>query len=534
MQSIDKVLIIGLDGVTWKIIDPLINEGYMPNLKKIVECGSRGILKSTIPPISPVAWSSFQTGVNPVKHVIFNFKHLIWENSLPKGQLVDSSCIFANTLWDYLGSLGKKSIVINVPMTYPPRRINGIMISGMLTPSLLSVYTYPKQIKQELLKHIPNYGPPKSILKERVPKGSIDNFIQNLKEMVEIRLAAGVYLIQKYPWDVFMLQFQVTDFLQHPLWYCLDREYPGFSEQCFEKVVTIYQAIDRAISDLIAKITENCLVFIVSDHGFQGCEKRFNMNAFLTKKGLLFPRYNIINSVVRLLKRSGFSKLRQSLKGNIIVDSISSKSFVVKYDWSRSLAYANCCNYAGIHLLESEDSFNLEKEKIINLLNELKKSPRYGRIIDDVFETKKIYKGSCETGRPDLIVSPYKGVLLIGNDTGEGEVITEVKLGKEYKVGIHDSNGIFVVYGSGIRERVSRLKADLVDIFPTILYTLGLPIPKYIDGKVMQDIFLESPQLEQDDYVEVGIRKFRERLEAMTSKEQAKVEERLRDLGYFN
>ena len=123
----------------------------MPFLEKLINDGVRGEMTSTIPPLTGPAWSTFQTGVNPGKHGIFD-----WGSSGEEGYgegMVDSSSIKTKTIWELVGEAGKKAGVIGVPVTYPPRKINGFMTSGVLTPKQAEDYVYPPELKKEIEEH---------------------------------------------------------------------------------------------------------------------------------------------------------------------------------------------------------------------------------------------------------------------------------------------------------------------------------------------------------------------------------------------
>ena len=142
-----KLIGVGLDSATLDIILPLVKSGILPTFKKLFEQGAYGVLESTIPPITPCAWETAMTGVNPGRHNIFDFF-----SYLPNYQVevLTSKDRAALAVWDYLGKAGKKSIVFNYPMGYPPPEIEGIFVSGMNTPGVNTDFTYPKEIKKKI------------------------------------------------------------------------------------------------------------------------------------------------------------------------------------------------------------------------------------------------------------------------------------------------------------------------------------------------------------------------------------------------
>ena len=151
-----RVLILGLDGATWDVLDPMIAAGRMPALKKFIEAGSAGVLHSTTPPITPAAWTTFMTGKGPGRHGIVDFeKYHVHTHELTFNSTFE---IREQTLWELLSDKGLRVGSINVPMTYPPTPVNGFMISGFETPSTDVDFTYPPELKQEIMREIPNYN----------------------------------------------------------------------------------------------------------------------------------------------------------------------------------------------------------------------------------------------------------------------------------------------------------------------------------------------------------------------------------------
>jgi len=150
-----KVLIIGLDGATFKIIYPMMKQGKLKDIRKIIENGTRGNLKSTIPPISPVAWTSLATEVKPRKHKVFGFTTQT-KNGLGKREYIYIDRDFIGTLpfWDILSQYNKKICLIGFPFTYPSSPVNGAMVSGFGTPDNNCNFSYPKSIEQTPRKNV--------------------------------------------------------------------------------------------------------------------------------------------------------------------------------------------------------------------------------------------------------------------------------------------------------------------------------------------------------------------------------------------
>src|SRR5512135_727140 len=190
-----KVFCIGLDGATFDLIRPWAESGQLPTFKKIMDGGAWSELRSTVPPVTASAWSSFMTGKNPGAHGLFDFMQRRRDSyDLAPVSVLDRD---GKAVWDLIGEAGKKVIVMNVPVTWPPQPVNGLLITGMLTPRGAENYTYPRELADELRSHIGEY----IVYSDEVySKGRGDIFMQALKYSAEQRTRAAEYLMQKYPW----------------------------------------------------------------------------------------------------------------------------------------------------------------------------------------------------------------------------------------------------------------------------------------------------------------------------------------------
>jgi len=217
-----KILVIGLDGGSWDLFNDIIDSGYMPYLKKLKSNGTFGPIASTIPPISPAAWGTIQTGRDCLEDHIYEFYCF---NKKTKNIDMVNSDFLKNTIWEILSKVGKKIAVVNVPMTYPPKKVNGFIVSGILTPSLNSNFTYPSSLKQNILNKIPDYQFQYSEdVRFKNPHYNIKDFIENRIKNIKDRTKVCVWLLNNYKIDILMVNFQANDILQHVLWGYFDKE----------------------------------------------------------------------------------------------------------------------------------------------------------------------------------------------------------------------------------------------------------------------------------------------------------------------
>ena len=216
-----RLLIIGLDGADLRVIRKMAQKVSMPNLGLLMQEGSCLEVESVLPVNSASAWVSFMTGKYPCRHGIYDFIRKI--PGKYELDVIDSFGIKEDAIWDVLDRHGRKSVFVNFPVTYPPKEINGIMISGMLSPGETSAFVYPAVLKKELEDNIGRYlidVAPLPYLK----KNKIKEFISDLFIMTEKRRQAALYCMRKAQWDFSMVLFSGLDRMQHVLWDYLDGE----------------------------------------------------------------------------------------------------------------------------------------------------------------------------------------------------------------------------------------------------------------------------------------------------------------------
>jgi predicted AlkP superfamily phosphohydrolase/phosphomutase len=278
-----KTVIIGLDGATFDIIKPLASAGRLPVLSRLINEGASAPLRSTILPNSFPGWASCTTGTSEGMHGVFS--PFIKNPGHYTVRAMSGRDIMTRPVWDILTAHGGRSIVLNVPTTYPPEPINGLMVTGMLTPGLGSEFTFPASLKSELLAELPDY----IIEPERIPdKHARAN---EFRRSIEMREAALRSLLGRGEWDFLMVVFSVLDRAQHDYWADMDpahpRHDPKTPREFREFIHEIYERLDAAVGRLLEQLPAESRVFVVSDHGF--CSELFEVrvNELLAAAGLL-------------------------------------------------------------------------------------------------------------------------------------------------------------------------------------------------------------------------------------------------------
>jgi predicted AlkP superfamily phosphohydrolase/phosphomutase len=504
-----RTVIFGVDGLTFRVLHPLIKRGELPNFQKLAQEGCEAILESKYPPLTPPAWTALSTGLKPANHGVYDF--WTYDDQQERGTVRKSHVLTrrkgGKAIWNILSEYGKQVLVLNVPATYPPEAVNGIMASGYMTPLGSGVdFAYPTAFKEELLRTVPDYIIDLGSIYERLKiSGKVGPLVDAVCRMTEDRIKLSMYLLKEKPWDFCYLAFIGADRLQHPLW---------------EEVIALdprtnryFQMLDAALGQILEQLEAEDTLFVVSDHGFAGHSSYFDINEYLLQKGLLSMGADYEANrrkssraakfrrlVTRVGLRSAARKLKRSLKTAGVWGTEKfalgglNRPALEEIDWEKTLAYVPSFSgfpsaYADIFL-----SPNMTDEQIANLCEDLKRqeNPKNGRPLIDAIYTNEVYgTGPYVLHEPHLLLLPNEGVTFrveLGN-----ERVWE-DLGKSF--GSHHKDGVLYAYGGHFKRGFKAPNAEIYDLVPTLLHSIGLPLPHAFDGRVLEELFVEKKQRE--------------------------------------
>ncbi|MBD3387396.1 MAG: hypothetical protein GF416_00395 [Candidatus Altiarchaeales archaeon] len=504
-----RVLVIGIDGATFDIIRPLAAKGKLKNISGLMDSGMWGELKSTIPPITPCAWTSMLTGRNPGAHGIYDFYHLdddynIRINSYGGGPV--------KRIWDYLSDEGRSCCVVNVPYTYPPQKVNGFMVSGFMTPGLDSDFTHPLNLKDELLKNIKGF---KLIEDSRYSDREEDRkrFLEDILELVDIQLETAKYLFSKREWDFMMVTFMSVDHAQHWYWKYMDSKMDGSMEPDGSEYETaveeVYSRVDNAIGELIKSVPDDAVVLLVSDHGCGPSRDNVVLNKWLRDRGYLSLKDSGVGFVKRILFKAGITPLSLVKAGlgrfghskkakyfKVFNKLISLFSFSFKdIDWSKTRAYS-FGSYGGIfaNLKGRQPKGIVEpgrdhEQLLSSLQSDLEgfEDPVSGeRLVDRVWRKEELYSGEYLDRMPDLVYSMRDFSYLVAGMFAfvSNKLFVEPQTQTS---GNHRLNGVFIASGAGVESMQEIHGLEITDVAPTILDLMGCRVPESMDGKVICD-----------------------------------------------
>lgn len=512
-----KVFIIGLDGATYRFIHPLIKENKLPTLERLIKDGASAVLRSTIPPASCPAWDSFMTGKNPGKLGVYDVFYRKNGYNIARPDATERRGV---SFWNLIGG---KSIIVNIPMTFPPEKVDGILIAGRGAPED-GRYTYPDSIKEEINGVAKGY--------RVTPNHKLT--LENLYETLEKRSAVVHYLLEK-KWDLFVVNFLATDVVCHGFW--------GTGE-----VEKVYIKMDELLSQFLGKLGDDVYVIVMSDHGNGPPSSVFWPNSWLQQEGFLklktSPRKRAKSSAIRymvvmkgLLDRIGLSGFAYKIVPKRIRTAAALPNiFDGEVDWENTVAYSIYGNIPRIFInLRGREpqgtvdpkNYHETREKIIQRLQALK-HPALSSIT--VYRREEIYHGDEIASAPDIVIqfddfeSAYMQPYL-----NNKQVITPMKP----NFGWHRPDGIFIMKGKDVQKGWLVQELHIADIAPLVLHLFNAPVPKDMDGKIRKDIFKKGTQLFKRKVAFVKPKeKEKMQKEALTEEQEEKIIQQLKAIGY--
>lgn len=558
-----RALVIGLDGATFRVLRPMAEAGELPNLERLMRAGAHGVLRSTIQPSSEQAWPAFFTGVQNGKHGIFGFVQRV--PGTYETQYVNARLQRAPTLWRILSERGRRVLVVNVPITYPPEEVNGVLISGLMTPSERSRFTHPPHIYEELRRAVGGYTINVDIETGQLKDAGEEALLNAVEDMVHLRTKAVTYLAQQYGWDFLCVVYGAADRVSHKFWRYMDDDCPTARAEGKAGVIPrVYRMLDEAVGELLDALAgPNTLVLILSDHGFSPLKKAFFLNQWLAEQGYLVskPRAEDLGTRARSLVNAGLRRavhwldrpwmaaakraafaMWPALKGKL-----HSSMAYAGVDWSRTRAYAvgtmgniylNVRGREPQGIVEMGAGYEALRDEIIAGLKSLRDPESGAPIFLDVYRREEIYHGPYLEEAPDIVglLDPTYHVAAVDWRPADGGVIES--LGDKLLFvgdlsGQHDLDGILLAQGPHVRTGERIEGARIIDLAPTILAAMGEPVPAHMDGRVLDQLFDTPPAVHIDEENPTTPSPPAPGDAGYSEDEEEEIASRLRGLGYI-
>jgi predicted AlkP superfamily phosphohydrolase/phosphomutase len=511
-----------LDGGTFKKLEPWLRNRELPFLSSLYSEGCHANLRVFFPTLSPLEWACFYTGKSPGKLGLFALSHV---EDLREPQrtwhVIDSTTVGSKSFWRILADNGIPAGVVNIPATYPPEEIQGgFMISGYLTPPGAKDFFYPKSIEQYLadgykIESEFEYLPDKTIQTERL--------LEELREMVKCRTKAMIRIMSSIKVRLVVVNFKEIDTIQHIFWDD-DQTLLGFMK-----------FVDSSISALAAEFRPSH-VLVMSDHGFHEAESEyFYLNTWLKQKGVLSgaggPKGKFWTAAYRLaVSLSRRSRLIRRLV-------LSQKESAAKYaglqiDLSASMIYASQWGVFFSPKMRARSDYEETRRMLRNELLSIL-SPSGFKVFDSVYFREELFQGEFLDRFPDLVPIPSPRFLINPNLDSK---TFDTRFDRPYLKGAHksDPNGVFILWGKGVRTRVDLGTLALTDIAPTVLFLFGFDPPCDMDGRIAEKAFSEDFLARKQSRHAVSVPKGETEKEkrVYSEQEQEQIMEQLRRLGY--
>jgi predicted AlkP superfamily phosphohydrolase/phosphomutase len=440
-------------------------------------------------------------------------------------------------------------------MTYPPHPVNGLLLCSFLTPSADSEYSFPPSLKDDIAA---TSGPFPLHMSEKGRGTDPSRFVKAVIEMETGRARVVCDLLKNKPWDLFIYVFETTDNLQHEVWHLLDETHPlhdpEMAEAVMPHILDFYQTVDRLLGEMIALVPDDTLVIAMSDHGFGPFHKFFHINNWLKEHGWLKFKRTPLSMAKRLAFRFGFtpinalkwvtrlrlSGMRKNVKRGRGQGMLKRLFLSLKdIDWSRTKAFS-VGNFGQVYLntrgqrpqgaVSPADYEKLRDDLAIAAL--AFRDPVDGsQVVQQVYKREEVFHGISVGRLPDLVFHTDRArYVSFGHADFGSNKITEPSTGQ---TGHHHMVGVVALAGAGIRQGHELLESSIYDLAPTVLHYLGLPVPAYMDGKVLVEAFTDGfAQDNPIEYTDVGVSGNNEDTGYSSDEEKDLVMERLRDMGY--
>ena len=564
-----RVFMVGWDGATFDLIRPWVAEGKLPTISRLMDEGVHGELESTMPPWTFPAWTSFMTGMNPGKHGIFDFFGPR-EGSYDL-EFVNGGHRRAATFWKLLSDAGRKVVSISLPCTFPPEKVNGVMISGFDFPGegpgsfVDSRGMYPPQLFDELNSKVGPHPIDASISKE-VNRGEFDVVIERILETIRAKAATAKYLMKEHDWDCFMILFGESDGTGHQFWKFTDPNSPLYTEhpdQLGDSLLRVYQELDRQLAEMVEKLPDDVTLMMMSDHGFGGVSDWcLYPNCWLHEQGWLTlheRRTRWTDRLLNALKLWAVQSLPAWMQRSIyrhaswLVGRIEARSRFGSIDWSGTRAYFDETPYFPMLRINLQGrqpegivapaDYESVREEVIEML-ESWVHPQTGQpIVEKVFRREDVYSGPCVENAPDVIPkwALHDGYSYAFRKCASSpdlrwidQVDPRTPENQQFyasKSGTHRDHGIFLARGPGIRQGETVSDARIIDLAPTILALLDVPLPADMDGRVLEEIFADQDV--PGHAFQTASALVEESSLTYSLDDEAKVSDRLRALGYI-
>ena len=448
------MLVIGLDGATFDVMDSLLAEGALPNLAALRDRGVTATLTTVLPAESPPAWTSAITGVNPGKHNIFDFFHMSRTGS--QALLTSALDRRARPVWHFLNEAGYRTGIMNIPLTFPPDRVDGFFISGFPYGSATTGFTYPAELEATLGEY------PLDLFGESLPpKGREGLLLAHFRHTMDRQAEEAERLLTSQKWDLFWVVFTGTDKVQHFFWKFADPKNPEYDPagamQFGTAIRDVFVRVDAIIGELVAKAGPGVDVIVMSDHGFGPIHRELRLTNWLRDEGFIKADSTGGITEVDAFPPGPFTGLlRVNVKGR---------------DWQGQV--------------EPGAPAEAVRDRLMARLDSLVEPESGEKFVQRMYTREELYSGPYTKNAPDIVFveSP---TFFVGRGTpGDSAAFGNPSFTFS---GFHRPEGILVAAGPRFRKDSARKEESILDVAPTLYWLFDVDMPSDLDGVVMDGL----------------------------------------------
>ncbi len=482
-----RSLLIGLDGATFTVLDPLMDRGVMPFLRDLVAGGARASLRTVMPPLTPPGWTSLMTGKTPGQHGVFDFFQKESADS-EYFRFANSGDVRASTIWSLASDQGQRVTALNFPLMFPPPEVNGCVVPGGWMPwRQLRLGCHPPGLFDRL-RSLPSFNPREMSLDMALEAKAVEGCPEDqYAEWIELHIRReerwfeiARHLMQDEPAELVGVMFDGVDKLQHLCWRFIDpacqaREPSAWHREIVKLCEGYFRRLDEILAELVALAGPHAVVVLASDHGFGPTSEIFYVNSWLEQQGYL--AWAAGGSAAAETAEVGFSQITRHIS---------------LLDWERTVAYAATPSSNGIHIVRRRpgsdramppDVYREVRERLVGDLWSLRHPATGLPVVSEVHTREEAFAGPFGELAPDVSVMLAEGaaISILRSDT--------LFRRRPEPQGNHRWEGIFVASGPSVRSGVSLDELSICDVAPVLLYALGLPVPSDMAGTVPEAVF---------------------------------------------
>ncbi|MHB1392542.1 MAG: alkaline phosphatase family protein [Clostridia bacterium] len=520
-----KAFVFGIDGASYSLMNRLINEDKLPNFKKLIQSGISGKLNSVVPPHTAPGWMSAFSGVNPGKHGIYQF----WDTQATNyvGKFMGSTDMGAQPIWNILNSCGHKTGVVNIPMSHPPSKLDGFIITWPLSNTLR--YSYPEDLLIKIAKNGGHYANDLTTMCD-----GKEDYIDRAIQITKKRVKTVQYLLKNSEWDFFSVVFTEIDRVSHFYWHYMDKKSPEYCCEVENKLKTavedIYAETDLALGEIMEFLPEDVMIIVLSDHGFGTGYMNFYVQSYLMDIGAL-KVYNVESELP-----DQYDGTFREINSNSWME-FSDGNRRCSVDWSKTIAYMAAPGSYGINInlkgrqvfgIVAHEDYDRTRDMLIDQLYEIKNPKTGNRLFKKIAKREEVYYGDRVSGAPDLVLIPESYGIMVHHNIVPGQIF-----GNPEQKGMHRNEGVFIIHGGGLQGLDRSKDAHIEDITPTILKYYNIAIPPYMDGKPLCS-FENECRTQGKEYGAPVLQDTKTSSEdAYKSDELDEIKDRLKSLGYL-